>query len=68
MSYLTDAAVEAKANLIIQVTHPALGQEVCGLRGGGREPVSRWCTALVPCSAAGGAVAQLRPPSGRCVN
>ena len=38
----------AKLSLIIQVTHPPLGQYLRGVRGGGREPGSSWCTAPVP--------------------
>ena len=38
--------------LIIQVTHPPLGQFLRGFRGGGREPASPWCSAPVPDRAA----------------
>ena len=38
--------------LIIQVTHPPLGQCLRGFRGGGREPGSPWCSAPVPDRAA----------------
>ena len=38
--------------LIIQVTHPPLGQCLRGFRGGGREPGPPWCTAPVPDRAA----------------
>ena len=59
-------------NLIIQVTHPAPGQEVCGFRGGGGggEPGSR-VGGGTPCAVLrlpAGALPRLRRPRGRCVN